>query len=357
MKLRRRDEDDDWSEDESWPADSWDEDEAEQSRGHRWLLLAGLVVLLALGYLTWSRLAARWPAAPEATAPATPAAVRTPSSAPTPAVNRATPALAAAMPTPPPPAYDPAALAAAMLDLINSDRAAAGLPPVAWDDTAAAVGAAHAADMLARDYFSHWNPEGLGPDHRYAAHGVYWVMENLHALAYTFTDGRPAPIPDWLAVIGDAQTGFMASPGHRANILHPAHTHVGIGMAYDAATSRFRLAQEFTNQHARLDAPLPAQAQPGDALRVLGEFGPAVVGNAILSLAYEPFPDALSDAELAAPVVYSSAAESVQAWAIPLAFDETLVLPAGPPGYYHVRLYADLADGQALLVDRIVAVR
>jgi len=244
-----------------------------------------------------------------------------------------------------------------MLDLINADRAAANLAPVAWDETAAAAGLAHAADMIARGYFSHWNPEGLGPDHRYsAAGGRYTSMENLHAFSYTYADGRGAPVEDWQTVIVNAQSGLMESLGHRANILHPAHTHVGIGMAYDPVSGHFRLAQEFTNQHAELSLPLPTEARPGDNIRIAGVFGPGAIGNAILDLAYEPFPAPLSLDELAARTTYSSPAESVDTRAIGLTFDETLTLP-DPPGYYHVRLFVDLLTGQAVVVNQVIAVR
>lgn len=251
--------------------------------------------------------------------------------------------------------FDPAALAAQMLDLINRDRAAAGLAAAAWDETAAGVAAAHAADMAARDYFSHWNPDGLGPDHRYsAAGGQHAAMENLYVYVSAFADGRGAPIADWPAVIEAAQASLMASPGHQANILNPAHTHVGLGMAYDPDAGRLWLAQEFVNQYVTLAASLPEEAAPGAAIRVAGAFGPAALGNALLVLAYEPLPAPLSAAELAARSTYQSAAQSLDIRAIPLTFDETITLPAGPPGLYHIRLLVDTVAGQILTVDHVV---
>jgi hypothetical protein len=245
-----------------------------------------------------------------------------------------------------------------MLELINRDRAAAGLGPVVWDETAAAAGQAHANDMINRGFFSHWNPDGLGPDHRYSvAGGVHIARENLYTFSLTFDDGRGAPIDDWETVIEQAQAQLMNSPGHRENILDPGHTHVGIGLAYDAARGQFRLAQEFTNRHATLSAPLPSEARPGDVIRVTGSFGPAAVGGGILDLAHEPFPAPLSAAELAARSTYTSAAQSLGVGrGIGQSFDETITLPA-TPGFYHVRLFVDLASGQALVMDQVIAVR
>lgn len=274
----------------------------------------------------------------------------------------ATPLMVTTTPVPtsptPPAAFDAIALSARMLDLINRDRAAAGLGPVAWDETAARAGALHAADMIARGFFSHWNPDGLGPDHRYsAAGGAHVARENLYTFSLTFEDGRGAPIDDWPAVIDRAQAELMNSPGHRANILDPSHTGVGIGLAYDAATGQLRLAQEFTNNHATLNTPLPAEARPGDVLRVAGSFGPAAVGGGILDLAYEGFPAPLTAAELAARSTYTSAAQSVgDGRGIGPTFDEMITLPAAP-GFYHVRLFVDLASGQAQVLNHVITVR
>ncbi len=255
-------------------------------------------------------------------------------------------------------AYDESILIARMTDEINRDRSAAGLDPVAWDGIAARAGELHAIDMITRGFFSHWNPDGLGPDHRYsAAGGIHIVRENLYTFSSRFSDGSGAPIDNWLEVIDRAQSELMNSSGHRDNILDPAHTHVGIGMSYDPATGQFVLAQEFTNQHVQLGSPLPREARPGDDIRVAGTFGPAVVGGTILDLAYEPSPAPLSRAKLATRNTYMSAAQTLgAARSVGLSFDETLTLPS-TPGYYHVRLFADLANGQTIVLDQIIVIQ
>ena len=306
------------------------------------------------------------PAAPTAAAPtlAAPTLAAPTLAAPTAAPTLVAPTLAAptaapaTLPTKPAPGvYDPVTLAAYMLALINADRAVYGLAPVAWDETAAQAGARHAEDMIAHGYFAHWNTEGLGPDHRYALlGGEHAVMENLHSLAYTYDDGSGgAQIEDWASVIEQAQAGLMLSPGHRANILDPAHTHVGIGMAYNPASGEFRLAQEFTNQYVTLSVPPPAEAPAGSTVRVAGRFADGPFTNFILSLADEPWPNPMTPDELNSTYSYRSAAESHDAWLVDRAFDETITF--GGPGLYHVRLYVDLPTGQAMVVDRLVDVR
>lgn len=254
--------------------------------------------------------------------------------------------------------FEPTILAARMLELVNHDRAAAGLGLVSWDDTAAAAGQDHTDDMVHRGFFSHWNPDGLGPDHRYsAAGGRHVARENLYTFSLTYEDGRGAPVNDWEVIIEQAQASLMGSLGHRENILDPAHTHVGIGLTYDPVLGQFLLAQEFTNQHVTLSLPLPTEARPGDLLRVVGSFGPETVGGGILDLAHEPFPAPLSPADLTGRSTYMSTAKSVgSSRSVASQFDEIITLPP-TPGYYHVRLFVDLESGQALVMDHIAAVR
>jgi hypothetical protein len=193
-----------------------------------------------------------------------------------------------------------------MLEAINTDRAANRLQPVAWDQLAADVGAAHAEEMVIEGYFSHWDLAGQGPDLRYAlAGGTETVNENLHLYWLRYDDGRGAPIDDWEAVVLAGQQGLMDSPGHRANILDPAHTHVGIGMAYDAATGTLAIAQEFINRYVALDDP-PQAAARGERYLVRGRLASGV-GNPVVNIRYLPPPTSLTIAQLEQkPSIYQS---------------------------------------------------
>ncbi len=157
-----------------------------------------------------------------------------------------------------PPGFDN--LQAQALDLINRSRAAEGLSLVAWDDAAAQVAQAHAEDMLAGPFFSHWNRDGYGPEHRAAltAGMTDAVFENIHS-SWRTNNGQPAPILDWPQRVLDAQEGLMNSPGHRRNIMDPAHTHVGVGIAYRPEIGELRLVQLFLNRYVEID-PLPREA-------------------------------------------------------------------------------------------------
>lgn len=246
-----------------------------------------------------------------------------------------------------------------MLGLINEARTNAGLTVVVWDDFAAEVGARHAREMAEHGYFSHWNFEGWGPDHRYSLAGSHHaVMENLHAFSLTYEDGRGAPVQDWSLVIANGHQGLMESEGHRANILDPAHTHVGIGMAYNPQTGQFRLAQEFTNQYVQLYSPLPREAQVGQELSLQGQVNGPDIDNILLSLAYEAYPEPLWPVDLAQKGAYLSAAESVEVWRLESEFNMTVSIPAvGESGMFHLRIFGDVRGRQALLMDHVVVVR
>lgn len=238
------------------------------------------------------------------------------------------------------------------LELINESRREAGLSAVAWDSVAAEAGRRHVVEMVEWGYFSHWNLEGLGPEHRYSrAGGANAVSENLHARASV----RPPTVAaDWETVIREAHVGLMDSPGHRANILDPTHTHVGIAIAYDQTAGQMRLAQEFTNQYVSLNRWLPLSAERGATLQLDGSAAGSL-DNLLLDLAWEPLPQPLSVEALNQTQTYTSAAQSYDTTRLEAAFSRDVVLDnAGRPGIYHIRIFADVNGQQALLVDRAV---
>ena len=119
-----------------------------------------------------------------------------------------------------------------MLDLVNRERQAAGLSPLAADPELTEVARRHSVDMFKRGYFAHDTPEGLTPFDRMRAANVRFITagENL-ALAPT---------------ISVAHTGLMNSPGHRANILRREFGRVGIGVM-DGGMRGLMVSQEFRN--------------------------------------------------------------------------------------------------------------
>jgi uncharacterized protein YkwD len=111
-----------------------------------------------------------------------------------------------------------AGAAAAVTDLTNRERVRAGLPPLAADPLLTAAAQAHSADMVARAFYSHTAPDGSRPWDRAAAAG-----STRRSIGENIACGQRSP--------AEVVEGWMNSPGHRANILKPGFTHLGVGFA------------------------------------------------------------------------------------------------------------------------------
>ena len=122
-----------------------------------------------------------------------------------------------------------------VVDAVNRERESRGLAPLAIDARLHPVARAHSEDMLRRDYFEHVSPEGIHPAERVTAAGIAYrkVAENLFS---TRRAGDP---------VATAVAGWMASPGHRANIVDPSFTHTSVGVAVDPDEGEVILTQLF----------------------------------------------------------------------------------------------------------------
>jgi uncharacterized protein YkwD/stress response protein SCP2 len=111
-----------------------------------------------------------------------------------------------------------AGTAAAVIDLTNRERTRYGLPPLSADPLLTTAAQAHSADMVARAFYAHTAPDGSQPWDRAAAAG-----STRRSVGENIACGQRSP--------ADVVEGWMNSPGHRANILKPGFTHIGIGFA------------------------------------------------------------------------------------------------------------------------------
>jgi uncharacterized protein YkwD len=103
-----------------------------------------------------------------------------------------------------------------LLQAVNRTRTAHGLQPVKLDTTLVRAARAHSAEMLRGNYFSHGD---------FHSRMVAFHVRGPHAgenLAWgNGSYAQPSMIvAEWLA-----------SPDHRANLLHPGFTRIGIGLA------------------------------------------------------------------------------------------------------------------------------
>jgi uncharacterized protein YkwD/uncharacterized membrane protein required for colicin V production len=123
-------------------------------------------------------------------------------------------------------------LEARMLELVNNERATAGLSPLAFDPEMTEVARRHSADMFKRGYFAHVTPENRSPFDRISEANISFLTagENL-ALAPS---------------VQIAHAGLMKSPGHRANILRSSFGRVGLGIM-DGGVHGLMVTQNFRN--------------------------------------------------------------------------------------------------------------
>jgi uncharacterized protein YkwD len=251
------------------------------------------------------------------------------------------------------------ALQQQMLQRVNADRTANGLNPVEWDETAARAGQLHAEEMALFGYMSHWNMGGYGPEYRYSrAGGLNYSQENVYRLVHTWQDGGGAPIDDWEQVIEDAEAALMNSPGHRANILAPEHTHLGVGIAYNSVTGNVTIAQEFINRYVTTE-PVARRAEGGDRIVLRGNLLDGS-RNPLVNVAYEPFPSPMSLDELNRTSTYTPAAKHLAVPPVVVGSDSRFVAEFtldkdAQPGLYHVLLWVE-TDGAAERVPSVDAI-
>jgi hypothetical protein len=108
----------------------------------------------------------------------------------------------------------------ALIELVNQERAKAGLPPVKPNPQLFKAARAHAADMAACEQCEH-TLHGKGSSRRIEDAGYDWI-EARENIAYN--QRTPEEVHrDW-----------MESEGHRDNILAKSVTEIGVGVAKSA---------------------------------------------------------------------------------------------------------------------------
>jgi hypothetical protein len=121
-----------------------------------------------------------------------------------------------------------------MFELVNKERTSRGIPPLTWADKLQQSARKHTLEVAKRKTLSHQFSGEPTVQARIAATGFHFSAsaENLASA----TDAA------------DLHNALMNSPGHRANILNPKYTAIGIGVVRNGdtyyATQNFATATE-----------------------------------------------------------------------------------------------------------------
>ncbi len=107
---------------------------------------------------------------------------------------------------------------AGIIQETNIRRKAAGLPSLTVNTKLSLSATRKVNDMLARQYFEHESPSGDSIDDLAEDAGYEYILVGENLAYGNFSDDN------------DVVTAWMDSPGHRANILNPRYSEIGIGV-------------------------------------------------------------------------------------------------------------------------------
>lgn len=119
-------------------------------------------------------------------------------------------------PTNPAPATGLTADEAKMVNLVNQARTGQGVKPLSVNSQLVTLARRKSQDMVNNNYFSHTSPTYGSP---------FEMMKNA-GIKYSTAGENIAGA----ATVESAHQNLMNSPGHRANILNPSFTQIGIGI-------------------------------------------------------------------------------------------------------------------------------
>lgn len=134
-------------------------------------------------------------------------------------------------------------------DFTNVERVKRGLQPLVYEDGLADLARRHSRNMANFEFFAHEDREGMSVGGRknkyYPQLLVTSIGENL--AFYDVSNKR--------FNASEIVVGWMNSPGHRANILDPQYTHLGVGVVL--VDTRLYATQNFATPIVKLKKALP----------------------------------------------------------------------------------------------------
>lgn len=122
-----------------------------------------------------------------------------------------------------------------IIEITNSYRTQNNLPPLTKNDLLTTAAQSKADDMFAKQYFEHVAPDGTTPAQRVLKTGYNYKVTGENLALGDFKDEQ------------DLVDAWMASPGHRANILNPDYKEIGVATGLNNYQDRntWMAVQEF----------------------------------------------------------------------------------------------------------------
>ena len=108
-----------------------------------------------------------------------------------------------------------------VVDLVNKERAAAGLSALKINTKLSSVAEKKAEDLRDKNYFSHTSPTYGSPFDMMKQFGITYT-----AAGENIAKGQKTP--------SAVMNGWMNSEGHRANIMNSNYTEIGVGYVTDS---------------------------------------------------------------------------------------------------------------------------
>lgn len=105
-----------------------------------------------------------------------------------------------------------------VIKLTNQERAKMGLPALKTNWQLCRVARFKSQDMASKNYFSHYSPTYGSPFKMMESFGLKFAAAGEN-IAYGQKSAQ------------EVVKAWMSSPGHRANILSPSFTEIGVGVA------------------------------------------------------------------------------------------------------------------------------
>lgn len=137
-----------------------------------------------------------------------------------------------------------------LLVAVNLERSKQGIGPLRYNERLETAAQAFASDMWKRGYFSHFTPEGESFVDRIRV-ALYFVPETNQCVCSTLiTDCKCTPIfsvgeniAKGQSTVEQVMKEWMASPGHKRNILQAKYDEIGFGVYGNVWVQNFGTVQ------------------------------------------------------------------------------------------------------------------